>query len=266
MRVDDANMDVLFRGFNAAFNKGHEATPSHYKKVAMVVSSVTSENTYGWLGQFPKMREWLGDRILGNLSTHSYSVTNRTFENTIVIRRTDIEDDQYGIYGPMFEEHGRLAGEHPDELMFTLLKNGFTEFCYDGTPFFHNAHPVGDVVVSNIQAGDGPAWFLLDCSRAMKPLLFQERMPYKFERRDNDADYNVFFQDTYIYGVRARVNAGFGLWQLAFASKAPLTAENYEAARKAMTGLMGDAGRPLNVKPDTLLVPTPSWKVMRCVC
>ena len=30
--------------------------------------------------------------------------------------------------------------------------------------------------------------------------------------------------DEHVYGVRARVNAGLGLWQMAYASKAPLTA------------------------------------------
>jgi len=63
----------------------------------------------------------------------------------------------------------------------------------------------------------------------------------------------VFWRDEYIYGVRA--NAGFGLWQLAFGSKEALTADNYEAARQAMMALKGDGGRPLNILPDTLVVP-----------
>ncbi|HEV7490809.1 MAG TPA: Mu-like prophage major head subunit gpT family protein, partial [Rhodanobacteraceae bacterium] len=53
--------------------------------------------------------------------------------------------------------------------------------------------------------------------------------------------------------VRARANAGLGLWQLAFASKLELTAENYEGARAAMMAFKGDDGRPLGVKPDTLV-------------
>ena len=38
--------------------------------------------------------------------------------------------------------------------------------------------------------------------------------------------------DEHVYGVRARVNGGLGLWQMAYASKAPLTAVNYAAARE----------------------------------
>lgn len=107
-----------------------------------------------------------------------------------------------------------------------------------------------------MQTGSGPAWFLMDTSRAMKPLIYQERIPYKLTALDDDRDANVFFQDEYIYGVRARANAGFGLWQLAYASKAELNAENYELARQRMLNLTGDEGRPLGIKPNVLVVPT----------
>ena len=58
-----------------------------------------------------------------------------------------------------------------------------------------------------------------------------------------------------MYGVRARVNAGFGLWQLAWGSKQDLTPANYAAARAAMQGMKGDGGRILGVNPNVLLVP-----------
>ena len=66
-------------------------------------------------------------------------------------------------------------------------------------------------------------------------------------------DDNVFFKKEYIYGSDGRCNVGFGLWQLAYASKQPLTAANYEAARAAMQNQRGDEGRPLGIKPDTLV-------------
>ena len=62
-------------------------------------------------------------------------------------------------------------------------------------------------------------------------------------------------RDEYRYGVDARVNAGFGFWQFAYCSKAPLTVENYEAARAAMMDFKSDGGRPLGVVPGMLLVP-----------
>ena len=65
----------------------------------------------------------------------------------------------------------------------------------------------------------------------------------------------VFSTDRYLYGIRARVNAGFGLWQLAYGSKQTLNAANYAAARAAMMTLTADGGRKLGVSPTILLVP-----------
>lgn len=258
MLINGANIASLYQGFNTSFNKGLQSAPSRYKNVAMVVPSTTMETTYGWLGQFPKLREWVGDRVIKNLAAHSYAVKNKLFEGTVSVKRTDVEDDQYGIYGPLMEEMGRAAGDHPDELIFTLLGSGFGTPCYDGQYFFDTDHPVGGeegvTTVSNLQAGAGAPWFLLDTSRAIKPLLFQERIPYSFQSLTADTDENVFLRDEYLYGVRARVNAGFGLWQLAYASKATLDSANYAAARAAMMSLKSDEGRPMGITPTKIVV------------
>ena len=258
MLINAANIASLFQGYNASFNKGLQAAPSRYKDVAMVIPSATLETTYGWLGQFPRLREWLGDRVIKNLEGHSYAVKNKLFESSVNIKRTDVEDDQYGIYGSLLEEMGRASGDHPDELIFALLAQGFSTTCYDGQYFFDTDHPVGGeegvTVVSNMQAGAGASWFLLDTSRAIKPLLFQERIPYSFQSLTADTDENVFKRDEYLYGVRARVNAGFGLWQLAFGSKATLDTTNYTSARSAMMSIMSDEGRPMGIVPNKLVV------------
>ncbi len=260
MLISPAALDGLFKGFSTSFNKGMAAASSQYAQVAMVAPSSTAETTYAWLGQLPRMREWLGDRVVKQLQGHGYAIKNKTFESTIEVARTDIEDDQYGVYGPLFVDLGRAAAEHPDELVFALLAAGFDTKCYDGQNFFDTEHVAKNrdgepIQVSNMQAGAGEGWYLLDTSRAVRPLIFQDRIKPVLTALDRDADQNVFFQDKYVYGTRARSNAGFGLWQLAHGSRAALTPESYSDARKAMMALRGDEGRPLGVRPDTLVVP-----------
>lgn len=251
----------LFVGFKAAFNKGFEGAASTYTKVAMEVTSSTAQETYGWLGQFPDLREWIGPRVVHNLQAHGYIISNRKFEVTLSVPRESIEDDQYGVFTPMFENMGQVTRKHPDALVYEVLGSGFTGKCYDEKPFFAPDHTVTDkdgnvtATHSNVQEGDGPAWFLLDTSRPFRPLVFQKRIDYAFTSLFNETDANVFYQDEYVYGVRARANAGFGLWQLAFGSKAPLTHDNYEAARQAMMAVTGEHGRKLGVKPTVLVVP-----------
>lgn len=259
--LNEATIELAFKGFKANYSDAYTAAPTHKDKVAMTVPSSAREETYGWLGQFPQLREWLsGDRIVKDLAAHSFTIVNRKFESTVGVNRDDFEDDRLGIYSPMFAEMGHLARQHPDELLFGLLKSGFTELCFDGQPYFDTDHPSVDAAgaattVSNIQAGTDPAWFLLDTSRAIRPLIWQERSPYEFQSVTNPKDTTVFMTDEHLYGVRARVNAGFGLWQMGFASKAPLTAENYAAARAAMQLYRGDTGRILGTKPTVMVVP-----------
>jgi len=108
--------------------------------------------------------------------------------------------------------------------------------------------------VSNHGGGNGAAWFLLDVTKPVKPFIFQERKGYDFVAKDDLRDDNVFFLKSYIYGIDARVNAGYGLWQLAFGSKQVLDEEAYNTARTAMQSLKGDNGRPLTITPNLLVV------------
>ena len=253
----------LFVTFNAAFKKGFGNAKPMWDKIAMRVASGSRSNTYGWLGNWPGFREWVGDRVVKDMKTHEYSITNKHWESTVSVNRDDIKDDEIGVYSPMFEEMGRASNVFPDELIFNLLANGFSTLCYDGQNFFDADHPVYPEVdgtgtaatVSNMQAGTEPAWYLLDTSRSLKPLIFQEREKPVFTRRDKDTDEPSFTRNMAEYGVDCRSNVGFGLWQLAFGSKAELTAANFNAAYASMQSVIADGGRPMGVNPTVLVVP-----------
>jgi phage major head subunit gpT-like protein len=62
------------------------------------------------------------------------------------------------------------------------------------------------------------AWYLLDVSRAIKPLIFQERKKAEFVSIVDPKDESVFLRGTFFYGVDMRCNAGYGLWQMAYGS------------------------------------------------
>ena len=254
MFINKSTLDALFTGLNAAFNLAFSETESHLEKLAMIAPSLSKEEEYCWLGAFPGMKEWIGQREVNNPEAFNYTIKNRTFESTFSVPREDIEDDRIGLFKPISVQFGELAKTHPDELLFGLLKDGFSKPCYDGQYFFDSDHQVNGTSVSNVQAGSGPAWFLLDTTRQIKPLIFQKRRDYKFTSLNKDSDPNVFMNNEYIYGVDARVNAGYGLWQFAFGSKADLSAENYAVARAAMRSMKSASGRPLLINPNVLIV------------
>lgn len=71
-----------------------------------------------------------------------------------------------------------------------------------------------DLVVSPYLT-DSNDWFLLCTRRVVKPVIFQSRTPVEFAALEGNSE-NGFMRDQYVYGVRARYNVGYGLWQLAY--------------------------------------------------
>ncbi len=194
MLSDTANLDRVYRGFQKLYSDAFLAAPALCDKITMKVASSGASERYSWLDAFPAVREWIGPLMAGNLDVNSFTIVNRMFESTVRVSRNHIMDDKLGVFAPVFQRMGVNARLHPEELIFGLPKNGFSQNCHDGQFFFDTDHPVIDPAtdavtqVSNVQAGAGPAWFLLDISQAVKPLIWQEREPCTFEQQTAPGD------------------------------------------------------------------------------
>lgn len=259
--VNRANMDDLFRGWNMIFNtsRNNPANPPSWNRVAMLSPSTGSEEKYPWLGDMPGFREWVGERVVNRLKLHGYTIPNKDFELTVEVKKNDIQDDKMGVYTPMFSMLGEEANKHPDKLVYGLLALADSTLCFDGQYFCDTDHPYLDAngntqVQSNWGGGTGSRWFLLETSRAIKPLIFQKRQDYNLVRMDGESDDNVFGRKTFVYGSDARVGVGFGLWQQCFGSRQSLSYDNYVAARTAMQSIKKDGGSPMGISPDLLVV------------
>jgi phage major head subunit gpT-like protein len=257
-----ANLQALFKGYKTNFQQGFSslgADGNQFAQLATVVPSTTAVEVYPFLKTLPRMREWIGDRVVHSLEGGDFSIKNRKFELTEGVGRDNIEDDTYGLYAPVYQEFGRASAEHPNELAVEVLQSN--PLCYDGQNLFDTDHPVLDAdgkitSVSNDMGGSGTTWYVMDLTRAIRPLVVQKRRDYAFRAITNLNDAEVFMKDRFLFGVDARTNAGPGLWQLIVRSRQPLTAANYEAARKALQSLQGDYGRPLGLRHSHTLVPT----------
>lgn len=262
MIITTDNLRMLGNGFNASFMKGFSAPESQRNIIANEIASIHALENYGWMKDMPSMREWVGPRFVNNLETQEYHLKNRKWENTVAVAREKIEDDTLGMYTTIFASMGEDAAIHPDDLMFEVMVGGFGSDngkAFDGANFFAANH-VGyapktgkEVAYSNIQTGSAAPWFLMDLSRNyMKPFIFQMRSAVEFQQMTKSTDPEVFLHDEYRYGVRARYNAGFAWYQLAYGSKAALDATSYAAARTAMMSQYRPNGRKAGVKPTHL--------------
>lgn len=267
MLITDANLQALRTSFNASFQKGLTNAPSQFSKIATTVTSSSASNTYGWLGSMPDLQEWVGKRPMTDIKEYGYQIMNKTWADGVTVNRDQLEDDNLGMYSALLETMGQNASVFPDKLVFPLLTNGFDSPCYDGQNFFDTDHPVypntdgtGDAVsVANVfmQSADwaGSPFYLLDCSRPIKPLVYQERRKPALTSITSPTAEAVFTDNAVKYGCDLRSNAGYTFWQLAFAGLCDLTGDNLWTCWQAMRQITGDGDRRLAIRPTHLVVP-----------
>jgi phage major head subunit gpT-like protein len=273
MIVTSATLTALRTGFSKHFQDGQNGVEPQFLKIASVIPSTTATNTYGWLGEWPGFREWIGDRVHKSMKERDYTIANKDWESSVDVQRNHIEDDQLGIYDPMFKEAGRATKLFPDELVFPILGLGETTTCYDGQYFFDTDHPVNaevdgsgaDTSVKNMivdGAYTGDTWYMMCTSRALKPIIYQERKKPQFTAMTALTDEAVYLNKTFRYGIDLRSNAGFGFWQMAIAIKAAPTPDVIWEAIELMKSYTADGGRKLGLVPDLIVAPSTLEKTL----
>ncbi len=142
MLVNKSAIQAVFIGLKTIFDKAFQETPTQWQQTAMLVPSTASQNDYAWLSNFPRMRKWIGEKVIKSLSAFKYSIVNDDFEVTVEVDRNHIEDDQLGIYSSHAQMAGFSARQLPDEIVADLKNNAFASKCYDGQYFYDTDHPV----------------------------------------------------------------------------------------------------------------------------
>lgn len=64
---------------------------------------------------------------------------------------------------------------------------------------------------------DAKSWYLLDTTRAVKPIILQINKGAEFNALDNpNHNERAFMSNEFLYGINTQDNVGYGLWSLAF--------------------------------------------------
>lgn len=262
MELTAGNLRTLGIGFKTAFQGALKAATSMYPAVSTPVASSNLSEDYGWLGEVPNIREWIGDRQINNLKTFSYAIKNRDWEGTLAVDRNAILFDNLGIYATKIQALANAAGAAKDLLIWPMFNAGFATLCYDGQYFFDTDHPVLDAngvsqSVANTDGGSGTPWYLTAKNAVLKPIIIQTAKDFEFVNQDAPNSEGVFWQKRFVYGTDAIYNAGYGLWQTAWGSKQTLDAAHFQTALAGLQGMKGDYGRPLgNVEFDLWVPPS----------
>jgi phage major head subunit gpT-like protein len=143
MLINASNLDALFIAFSKNFEDAYmtEAAPL-LEKIGTKIPSNTRDQRYPFVQAISgAMREWTGERKSQNIVVDGFVVTNKKWENTLDIERTDLEDDQYGVYSsmliPNLARHAKLLADVQIAAAITGNAVGF-----DGKAFFATDHPV----------------------------------------------------------------------------------------------------------------------------
>jgi phage major head subunit gpT-like protein len=173
------------------------------------------------------------------------------------VSRWNLEDDNYGIYGQLFQQQGYRAAMWPDDILFPIIANGHTNtfgLAHDGQNFFSTAHTIQGVATPNYtDSGSGNRWILASTQMPMKPFIFQERMAANLVNQDNLTDDAVFERAEFRFSVEARGAAAYGFWKLAYMTRGPLDETNVVAAKAAIQSYRDEDGVPLNVMPNLII-------------
>lgn len=253
-------LKTLMVNLKSNFAQGIDATTPQWQEIATKVPSSGSANYYGWLKDLPGIKEWVGERQLISLNSHGYAIENKTWESSISISRDDVEDDQIGQYDIIAKNYGEQVALFPDSLCYPLLTAGFNTLCFDGQNYFDTDHPLEtspSTTYSNV-VGDpdidlDEPWFLIDDTKVLKPIVFQERRPFDF-RAMNDSDEYTWFNNQFAAGVDGRCNVGFSFPQIAIGSKGPLNESTYSEAKQRLRSMKKADGTPLNIRATKLVV------------
>jgi phage major head subunit gpT-like protein len=144
MALTTATAATALRDLTVKFDRAVRAATPFYPRIATVVQSEGAEEKYGWLGDMPGVREWVGDRIFKDLRAATFEIVNKHWESSLKVSKTDIADARMLKYGMLIDALAAEASYHPDELLFALFAAGESTVGFDGQFFFDTDHAWGD--------------------------------------------------------------------------------------------------------------------------
>ena len=95
MIVNQTNLAGIYKTFNVIFQEAFAAAATLRDRIAMEVPSGGASNDYKWLGNFPMLREWIGDEAEIREIGCQYRAINQKHETlTVVGTVPDKRDDE----------------------------------------------------------------------------------------------------------------------------------------------------------------------------
>lgn len=179
MIITPSTLSMLRTTVVTKFKEAFETAKPWSKECTTEISSSNDSNTYAWIADFGKIREWVGPRQLQAMREHVQVVRNKPYEGTVEIGRDAIVDDAFGFYVDVITPGlGSAAAKHPDGLLVEDVFDA-NPVTYDGVNLWHGAHPtfrVAGETYSNSFALDFTSGIITDGSDTLAIVGDEELM------------------------------------------------------------------------------------------
>lgn len=144
--ITNATLAAIQANFRTLFLSSFRAESSVFQQMATVRDTDSAEEIWLFISGLPRMRKWLGERVVNNFRTIIHRMKHEDWESTVEVERNDILDDKLNIYRPLLEDMGRQAARLWDDLLVDAINNGDTALGFDGQYFFDTDHPTDPTV------------------------------------------------------------------------------------------------------------------------
>lgn len=150
MLLNKSKLQNAFISVKTAWDGALKALAPTWREWADAVTSDTETEYYNWTELLVAIREWIGDRVIGNVKGEEWAVKNKPYEGTFSLKVTDINNEKFGLLPKKTGDLLAAASQHPENLLFDAVELGYTGLCFDGQYFFDTDHPA--------LAGDGTTY------------------------------------------------------------------------------------------------------------
>jgi phage major head subunit gpT-like protein len=158
--LDAGKIEAAYIGFHKTFHDRLQKVTGIHRVVATIVETTELVDRQVWLTNNPKMRRWIGDKVLNKLRAESHPITTAPHEASLEVPKHDILNDKLGLYGPRINSMADAYGWALDELAVAFLAAGVAGVAlgttYDGQNLIdtdHTALSVGGTAQSNKVTG-----------------------------------------------------------------------------------------------------------------
>lgn len=159
--LDRNKLDAAYITFSTAFDMVLLRTPTVFQDLATVIPVTDTTVSLKWLGDVPKMQEWIGPRAIAKLRAESHNIVTKKWANGLEVDRDDIMDDKLGLIQPRIDSLAQEGMWSMEDLVMDFLNAGTTTgpggaLCYDGQYLYdsdHTASGAGGTSQSNVVSG-----------------------------------------------------------------------------------------------------------------